>query len=156
MAKMGEFFKSNYFNADSLLEGDMTLTISHCQAEVFESRDKSKADDQKMVVYFHEDERGLALNVTNWQTIIDITGQDDTDNWPNCQITLTRKKDKGIGGQQVWCVRVKAPAPDQNRQQRQQQQPPAQAQRPLNPRAAAAQQNIRGGQPQIDEGDVPF
>jgi len=156
MAKIGEFFKSNYFNADSLLDGDLTLTISNCQAEVFPAREKGKNDEQKMVVYFEEDERGLGLNVTNWNTIIEVTGEDDTDNWPGHQITLTRKKDKGIGGQLVWCVRVRDTAqPSSGRNQPPQQRPQPSA---ASQRAVAAQQG-RGVRPpaQIDESDeVPF
>lgn len=155
MAKMGQFFKSNYFSADSLLDGDITLTISHCEPVVFESRDKTKNDEQKMVVFFHEDERGLALNVTNWNSISEIAGDEDTDNWTNVRITLFRKKDKGFGGGLVWCVRVKEPneaaAPK-----------PTPQQRPSNRQVLQESQGRRQPQaterqyPEVDESDIPF
>lgn len=159
MAKMGQFFKSNYFSADSLLEGDITLTISHCEPVVFESRDKTKNDEQKMVVFFHEDERGLALNVTNWNSISEITGDEDTDTWTNHRITLFRKKDKGFGGGLVWCVRVKEPneaatatVPANRQQQRPKNRDVLQETQQERRTPQATEQQY----PEVDDSDIPF
>jgi hypothetical protein len=156
MAKIGDYFKGNYFNAKALEDGPLLLTISHCEGRTFESKEAGKPDEQKMVVFFEEDDRALALNVTNWQTIGEIIGDEDTDAWPGHQIVLVRKKDRGIGGKMDWCVRVEAPEQEeQPRQQRQPQQPQATAQ---TKRAATAQQTRRAEpqRPVVDESDIPF
>jgi hypothetical protein len=123
MAKMSDYFKGAYFNAKSLEDGDLTLTISYCEARVFDSKEQGKPDEQKMVVWFEEDERGLALNVTNWQAIAEILGDEDTDKWPGHQIMLVRKKDRGMGGKIDWCVRIEDPQRQGQRPQQRQPQP---------------------------------
>jgi hypothetical protein len=84
MPKIGDMYPSRYLKAGDFEDGDATLTIADIRQErIGQGRD---ADD-KWIVYFEEEEKGLVLNKTNSNSIAKLHG-DDTDDWIGKEITL--------------------------------------------------------------------
>ncbi len=67
-------------------------------------------DEQKPVVFFAEDERGLVLNITNGNSIEDIAGSADPATWTGKRIVLY-KTETEMKGKRTDCIRVRAPKP---------------------------------------------
>lgn len=67
-------------------------------------------DDQRPIIYFNQDERGLALNITNGNTVEEIAGTADPDHWVGVQLVLY-KTQTDYQGKRVDCIRVRRPKP---------------------------------------------
>jgi hypothetical protein len=65
-------------------------------------------DEQRPVVWFAEDQRGLGLNITNATTIEQITGSPDTDDWMGARIVVY-PTETDFRGKRVDCIRIRAP-----------------------------------------------
>jgi hypothetical protein len=101
--KRTDAFPGNYLKAQHCIDGgDMLLTITGVTMEAI-------GDDkrEKPVVSFKEDERGLVLNATNWDTIADAYG-DDSDDWTGKTVQLYATK-TSFGSKRVDCIRVRVP-----------------------------------------------
>jgi len=101
---------SSFLKADDLRDsGPRTLTVKSHAKEVLKGRD-GKPDENKVVLRFVEDDRGVTLNKTRFEACIDIFGTTDADNWVGKQITLvfdpTVKNPRGGRG----AIAFKAPA----------------------------------------------
>lgn len=105
--KRGETYSSGWLKAKDLFDqgkaDGITLTIKSIRTD--------QMDDGKVqrVLSFHEDERELGLNVTNWDTIATITGKDDDDHWLGQRITVyPHKLDRPYNGA-THGIRVRSP-----------------------------------------------
>jgi len=98
-------FPSNYIKASDLAGATVTVTISHIDQEPV-GRDK----EMKPIVYFEGKKKGLVLNRVNAKKVTDLAGTPETDQWPGVRIALYATMTE-FGGEQVECIRVKAPAP---------------------------------------------
>lgn len=92
----------NFIKADALSDGPVTYTIAGVESAEFDD------GTQQRVLCFEETEQKFGMNVTNWETVADITGEDDDDNWAGHRITLYPTKTK-FQGRTVPCVRVREP-----------------------------------------------
>jgi len=106
--KMGEVYKGAFLKADDLKlasgkYGTLTLTIAGCRTGNFDD------GSEQRVASFEEDERELGLNKTNFQSIVDITGEDDDDNWAGTQIELYVDPNVLFKGKKIPAIRVRAP-----------------------------------------------
>ena len=84
-------------------EAGLTLTIKGVRSH--------KMDDGKTqrVLSFHEDERELGLNQTNWDAVADITGKNDDDDWIGRKVHVyPHKLDRPFQGY-THGMRVRAP-----------------------------------------------
>jgi hypothetical protein len=105
--KIGAMFPSNYLKAADV-DGDMMLTIKSVDMHVFKSRDGS--EDEKPLVMFKEEERGLVLNKTNTKLIARALGSDETDDWVGKTITLYSAEVE-FGSDIVDAIRIRSKAP---------------------------------------------
>lgn len=107
---MNDAFPSKYLKADDLEEGDLVVTISDAQFEEF-TDPKTKRPDNKPVLYFQGNEaKPLVLNKTNYKTITQLLGSDDTDNWTGRKIALYATEVESFGEVTLGIrVRLKAP-----------------------------------------------
>lgn len=90
MAKRDDLFPSKYLKAADLKGRPLVVEIAEAPTEVFKAGDR---DDRKTVLHFHGRVKPLPLNMTNWDAVADIAG-DDTDRWPGTRIEVfptTRK-----------------------------------------------------------------
>lgn len=90
-----------YLKCDDLGGRRVLVTIERMEAQKIE-------DEEKPVLYFVGKNKGLVLNRTNADSIIEITGTDETDEWEGKQIVLHPDKTK-FGGKTVDCIRIATP-----------------------------------------------
>ena len=102
-----DFDKSKYLRAEDL-KAEKKFRIKAVTAEVV-GNDLKK--EQKLVVWFTNDERGLVLNKTNNRTLRGDFG-DDTSVWPN-KIIVVFPTMVDIGGKMTPALRVRIPSPKQ-------------------------------------------
>lgn len=79
--KGSDIFPSKYISADDLQDRDVAVVISQAVMEKL-------GDDNKLVLYFRNKEKGMVCNKTNYDRISMLHG-DETDGWPGKPITLT-------------------------------------------------------------------
>jgi hypothetical protein len=65
--------------------------------------------EEKMVAYFVGKQKGLVLNLTNYNTISRICGSDETDDWAGQEIVLATEL-VTFRGLTAPAIRVRAPA----------------------------------------------
>lgn len=84
MPSMNDLFPSNYLKAADFAEEDATWTIKALREEkIGQGRDA----DNKWILFFKEEKKGLVLNKTNANVLAKLFG-DDTDDWVGQQVTL--------------------------------------------------------------------
>lgn len=71
---------------------------------------ETMGDDKRPVVWFDEVEKGLGLNITNGNTIEEITGTADPARWVGHKVVLY-KTQTDFKGTRTDCIRVRAPKP---------------------------------------------
>ena len=65
-------------------------------------------ESNKTILKFAGKNKTLPLNMCNWDSVADITGEDDTINWPGHQIEVYPTKTT-MGGERVDCIRIREP-----------------------------------------------
>jgi hypothetical protein len=64
--------------------------------------------DMRGVLYFKEYEKGMVLNQTNIDMMVEITGSNETDNWTGQRIILYNDPRVMYGGKRVGGIRIRA------------------------------------------------
>lgn len=101
--KKSEAFPSRFFKAEDVKEQPLVLTIKRLY------QDQIGIDKQeKNILAFVETEKELVLNGTNWDSIADIVGSDDSDDWPSYKIMLIEAL-VDFKGQKRPGIRVRSP-----------------------------------------------
>jgi len=107
---MNDAFPSKYLKAEDLEEGDLIVKIKEAQFEEFTDQ-RTKRPDNKPVLYFSGEVKPLVLNKTNYKTITQLLGSDDTDDWTGRKIALYATEVESFGEVTLGIrVRLKAPA----------------------------------------------
>ena len=102
--KLKDFFPSKYLSSDDFEDGEeKILTIVSVEPREFE-------DGLKPVVNFSETKKKLSSNVTNFNTIVSMHG-DETDGWTGKAIQLF-VTEVDFKGRQVRAIRVRSKAPE--------------------------------------------
>ena len=94
-------FPSEYLRASDLNNQTPTVTIDRVEA-------KNIGQDLRLVVYFAKQKKGLVLNKTNANTIAELTGSEDTDNWGGHRIKLITARVE-YQGKRVPAIRIDPP-----------------------------------------------
>ena len=134
--KIGSAFPSNYIKKEDLGSARPVLSIERVEVELVGQGDNQ---ENKPVLYFQGKEKGLVLNVGNAQSIVEIVGDDETDNWTGHKVQLYVDPNVMFGKQKVGGIRIGAP--------------PASA--PAKGKAKAAPVPA-AEEFQVDDSDVPF
>ena len=99
-------FPSKYLRAVDLAGQDRTLVMRGVKMEA-----PGDDGDEKPVLYFEGEDRGLVLNKTNANTIVGLYGA-ETKKWAGKGITLFPSQTE-FQGKSVACIRVRIDAPSQ-------------------------------------------
>lgn len=99
---IGNAFPSKYLKASDLMNKQINVTIDRVEMEDFGD------DGDKAIVYFVGKEKGLVLNKTNANAIVDITGSDETSDWHGKSVSLYSAKVQ-FKDKMVPAIRVDAP-----------------------------------------------
>jgi hypothetical protein len=106
--KANQAFPSKFLKAEDIMGKRPVVTISHVAIEKFDDGDRPCA-------FFAGKDKGLVLNKTNFNAIVEITGEEDSDDWSGKRIALHTEKVL-YQGKRVESIRVAAPpraeAPD--------------------------------------------
>lgn len=102
MGNWRDSLPSNYLKASDF-EKPALLTIKGFG-------DEKIGDEIKPCVFFEEETKGLILNITNGNTIEQIAGTADPDNWNGVKV-VAYKTDTDFRGKRVDCIRIRAPKP---------------------------------------------
>lgn len=106
MVNINEAFPSNWIAAHDLNGKDFTLIISKSNVE---NLGQGTQMDRKLCIWFNGTEKGMALNVINRNTIVDMYGP-ETNNWHGESITLYPTTTEWQG-KMVPCVRIRTDKP---------------------------------------------
>lgn len=83
--KAKDVFPSKYLKSEDI-DAPLELTVQRVVLETMVSR--TGEDEQKPVMYFEGGKRGLVLNQTNWNTMVRVTGEHDSDDWYGHKVVL--------------------------------------------------------------------
>jgi len=87
-AKSIKTYQSNYITADMLTGRPWRMQIREATlADLYIRREGEHVPH--LILWFEGTERGLVLNKTRLEQLIQITGTDETDDWRGVKITLT-------------------------------------------------------------------
>jgi hypothetical protein len=106
MAKRHEVFPNPNLIAADLNGKPITLTIESATQETLRGKN---GEEVKTVLRFRGTKKRLPLNRTNWDAVAEITGEDDTVNWPGHRVEAYPTTTL-LGADVVACVRLRAPA----------------------------------------------
>jgi hypothetical protein len=98
MVTKNQAFPSRFIRATPL-----KLTIAEAEMEDLTYQGKT---EKKLVVSFRKNKKCLVLNVTNWDALVEITGESDSDNWAGHTVELFRSE-ANVRGKMVPCVRIR-------------------------------------------------
>jgi hypothetical protein len=102
MGNWRDVIPSKYFRASDV-EPPKLLTVTRYATE--------RMDDEEFgVVYFREDKKGLRVNITNGNTLEDISGTGDPEKWAGTVVVLYAV-DTELRGKPTKGVRVRKPKP---------------------------------------------
>ena len=99
---MSQAFPTKYLSANDVTDQGITVRIQSVQMEQV---DQDTTKPAKPVVYFQGEHRGMVLNVTNNNTIMDMYGA-DSDGWVGRDIVLF-KTAVDFQGRMVNAIRVR-------------------------------------------------
>src|SRR5262245_8484730 len=101
-----ELWKSRFVRASDLQGRSVEVTIERAVPEVLKGG--SKGEQTKIVVYFVGRQKALVCNLVNFDSIVEATGADDSDQWAGHKIELY-PTNTAMGGNVVPCIRVRTP-----------------------------------------------
>jgi hypothetical protein len=107
MPKRDTIFPSKYLKCADLKGKPVIATVERAPVEILKGSDGR--EDTKTVLYFVGTAKMLPLNMTNWDSVAEVTGEDDTDAWPGHKLELYPAKTE-LKGKIVDCIRIRAPA----------------------------------------------
>lgn len=133
MARVSEMIVSKFLRKEDFDE-DRVLTIKGVKLEDM----PGDSGDQKWVLYFREEAKGMALNVTTIRVLEQAFG-DDTDQWVGNRVMVYVDPNVSFGGKVVGGLRLRTPKKG-----------------PKAPAAPApAPAPVAAGNPDFDD-DIPF
>jgi hypothetical protein len=105
MVTLNDAFPSKYLKASDVTE-PVIATIKLAELEKIKGFDGKET--AKVVLYFAKKLKPLPLNRTNFESVGDICGSYDSDDFPGTKIELYATK-TSMNGKVMDCVRIRAP-----------------------------------------------
>jgi hypothetical protein len=100
-----DYFPSKYLKVDNLKGRKIALTVSSCGPEdVGQGADKKT----KLVVHFKETTKGLVMNRVNSDSLSELAGSEDEQDWIGHRVILVPSK-TDYQGKRVGCIRIEGP-----------------------------------------------
>jgi hypothetical protein len=104
MAKRNEIFPSKYLKASDLAGKPLVVEVEQAPTETLGSGSDT---EKKTVLHFRNGVKPQPLNMTNWDAVAAIAG-DDTKDWPGHRLELYPTTTE-LKGKVVDCIRIRAP-----------------------------------------------
>jgi hypothetical protein len=109
MVTMSDAFPSKYLKAADL-PAPVVATIKVASLEKIKSFSGGETD--KVVIFFAKGLKPLPLNRTNFESCVDISGSDDSDDFVGTKVELYATK-TSMNGKTMDCVRIRAPGAEE-------------------------------------------
>ena len=106
MATKDDLFASRFFKGDGF-KRPLDVEIQECVVEKLKNAEG--VTKEKLVIYFVGQKQQLVCNATNFDTIAEIVGEDDSDMWAGHKICLFPTTTQ-LGNKKVPAIRVRAVA----------------------------------------------
>jgi len=104
--KRDDLFPSKYLKCADLKGTPRTVRIKHATVETLKN---TKGEEQrKVVLYLAGTKKALPLNLTNYDSVAAIAGDEETNNWSGVHLELFPST-TALGGKTVDCIRVRKP-----------------------------------------------
>jgi len=104
--KRDDLFPSKYLKCAYLKGRPRVVEIEQAPIETLKN---PKGEEQKKVVlYFTGAKKALPLNLTNYDSVAEIAGSDETNEWPGTKIQLYPATTM-MGGKITDCIRIRRP-----------------------------------------------
>jgi hypothetical protein len=104
--RKSDVFPSKYLTIADLDGQPAVLEIARAPLETLGNGDRQKS---KIVLYFKNAGKALPLNMTNYDSVADCAGSDETNDWPNTRIEVYPDTCTLADGKIVGCVRIRKP-----------------------------------------------
>ena len=110
---MGESYEKFVGNAKYLKKEDIPSPVDTSILWIKEEEvtTPGKGTDTRVVLYFDGLKKGLVLNTANAETLLDITGTDEYEQWVDVPVQLYVDPDVTYGGKKTGGVRIRKPVP---------------------------------------------
>ena len=108
---MGKSYRRFVGNAKYLKKEDIPSPINTSILWVKEEEvtTPGKGTEPKLVLYFDGLKKGLVLNGVNGETLVEITGTDDSEKWSDVAVQLYTDPDVTFGNKKVGGIRIRKP-----------------------------------------------
>jgi hypothetical protein len=107
MATRSERYPRRFLSAEDLQGKSVVVEIEEERLE--ELTDTNGKTANKSVLSFVGKEKKLVLNATNWDSIVEITGCEDSRDWPGNKVELYPTTTL-MAGRKVDCIRIRRPS----------------------------------------------
>jgi hypothetical protein len=102
---ISELKQSKYLKKEDV-EPSVTATVKGLKKQNVAL--EGEESDMRGVLYFKEYDKGMVLNQTNIDMMVEITGSSETDNWTSQRIVLYNDPRVMYGGKRVGGIRIRA------------------------------------------------
>jgi hypothetical protein len=99
--KASDIFQGKSLKAEDIIGKEPIVTIERVERKKFD-------DGEKAIISFVGKEKSLVCNRTNWNSIVDITGCEDSDDWTGKRIKLVVAR-VDFQGKRVNAIRIDPP-----------------------------------------------
>jgi hypothetical protein len=103
--KLSDAFPSRFLKAADLGGKPVVVEIADAVEEPLKGLDGKTTN--KVVLYFKNKKKALALNRTNFESVADVTGEADSDDWIGHEIELFPTATE-MAGKRTDCIRIRA------------------------------------------------
>jgi hypothetical protein len=105
MPTKNDIFPSKYLKAADLKGKPRVLTITEAPTELLKYQGR---EERKVVLHFAETKKLLPLNFTNWDSMVEVTGEPNSDNWGGHKIEVYPTQTE-VRGETRACIRIRKP-----------------------------------------------
>ena len=106
MATREDRYRRRFLKCADLKGKPVRLTIAAEYSEKL--KDTTGKEEEKSILSFVGTDKELVVNVTNWDSIVEVTSESDSENWAGHKIELYPTTTP-MGGKTVDCIRICAP-----------------------------------------------
>lgn len=103
MTSIDEFF-GNFLKVEDIVK-EKSVVVKEVKVETIGREEAAK---DKLVVYFEEFEKGLALNKINSEALAELADSREIENWPKTKAILYVDKNVMFAGKRVGGIRIKS------------------------------------------------
>lgn len=100
------FIKAETMEVSPGVYRPMVVTVTAIGSHEFEDGKKQR------ILTFKEVDQKLGLNITNWDSMAEITGKDDDDHWIGAKVELWVDKNVKFGNKTIPAIRIRRPGSD--------------------------------------------